>query len=259
MRLDCERPFITARQACTTSALATCQANPAFQEQRHASYSLTQEGTNYLESGSPEAQVFAATPTEGIPQAKLLVCAFAPEALVSSLLRTAYHPILIADWHGLHCAAANARVCGQSGHWSGNEATVDHVGQKWRTATSKAKGTEHNGLNVQRLQQFLCSTSQGCSQLLDSSDFKHDIRTPLQVAEITDGVQKILQSIASGNTEVSIVTTTCKQATRHQGCLPNAAAMCFPLFCKAGLPSNAPLPAAQMITADEAAGGLAQM
>jgi len=137
-------------QACVTSALAMCQANPALvQEQRHASYALTQEGTSYLESGSPEAQVFAATPTEGIPQAELLVCAFAPKALVSSLLHTTNHPILIADWHGLHCAAAKARACGQSGHWSGNEATVDHVGQKWRTASSKAKGTEHHGLNVQ--------------------------------------------------------------------------------------------------------------
>jgi hypothetical protein len=76
------------------SALATCQANPAFvQEQRHASYALTQEGTSYLDSGSPEAQVFAATSTEGIPLAELLVCAPAPEAFVSSLLRTAYHPI----------------------------------------------------------------------------------------------------------------------------------------------------------------------
>jgi len=45
--------------------------------------------------------------------------------------------------------------------------------------------------------------------LLDSSDCKHDVRTPLQVAEISDGVQKTLQSIASGNAEVSFVTT-CK-------------------------------------------------
>ncbi len=212
-----------------TSALAMCQANPALvQEQRHASYALTQEGTSYLESGSPEAQVFAATPIEGIPQAELLVCAFAPEALLSSLLQTAYHPILTADWHMWHCGAAKARACGQSGHWSGNETTVDHVGQKRRTATSKAKGTEHNGLNAQSLQPSVCSTSQECSQLLDSNDFKHDVRTPLQVAEITDGVQKILQSIASGNTEVSIVTTTCKQATHHEELLPNAAAIhCF--------------------------------
>ena len=73
-----------------TSALATYQANPAFvQEQRHASYALTQEGTSYLESGSPEAQVYAATSTEGIPQAELLVCAFAPQACVN--------PILIAE------------------------------------------------------------------------------------------------------------------------------------------------------------------
>lgn len=42
------------------------------EEQRHASYALTQEGTSYLESGSPEAQVYAATSTEGIPQAELL-------------------------------------------------------------------------------------------------------------------------------------------------------------------------------------------
>ena len=95
--------------------------------------------------------------------------------------------------------------------------------------------------------------------MLDSSDFKPDISTPLQIAEITDGVQKILQSIASGNTEVNIDTTTCKQATRHQECLPNTVAMCFPFFCKAGLPSSAPLLAAQMIEAVEASGGLAQM
>ncbi len=70
-----------------------CQGNPALvQEQRHASYALTQEGTSYIQSGSPEAQVFAATPVEGIPQAELLVCAFAPEALVSSLLPAAHPP-----------------------------------------------------------------------------------------------------------------------------------------------------------------------
>ena len=78
-----------------TSALAICQANPALvQEQRHASYALTQEGTSYLESGSPEAQIFAATPIEGIPQAELLVCAFAPEALLSSLFADCISPHL---------------------------------------------------------------------------------------------------------------------------------------------------------------------
>ena len=78
-----------------TSALAICQANPAFiQEQRHASYALTQEGSSYLEPGSPEAQVFAATPTEGILQAELLVCAFAPEAMVSRLFADCISPHL---------------------------------------------------------------------------------------------------------------------------------------------------------------------
>ena len=45
-----------------------------MQEQRNASYALTQEGTSYLESGSPEAQVFAAIPAEGIAQPQLIVC-----------------------------------------------------------------------------------------------------------------------------------------------------------------------------------------
>lgn len=43
------------------------------QEQRHASFALTAEGTTYLELGSPEAQVFAAIPAEGIPQPQLIV------------------------------------------------------------------------------------------------------------------------------------------------------------------------------------------
>lgn len=42
------------------------------EEQRNASYALTQEGTSYLESGSPEAQVFAAIPAEGIAQPQLI-------------------------------------------------------------------------------------------------------------------------------------------------------------------------------------------
>ena len=43
------------------------------QEQRHASFALTAEGTTYLDSGSPEAQVFSAIPAEGIPQSQLIV------------------------------------------------------------------------------------------------------------------------------------------------------------------------------------------
>ena len=43
------------------------------QEQRHASFVLTAEGTTYLQSGSPEAQVFSAIPAEGIPQPELIV------------------------------------------------------------------------------------------------------------------------------------------------------------------------------------------
>lgn len=44
-----------------------------MQEQRHASFALTAEGSTYLESGSPEAQVFSAIPDEGIPQPQLIV------------------------------------------------------------------------------------------------------------------------------------------------------------------------------------------
>jgi len=167
-------------------------------------------------------------------------------------LRTAYHPILIADWHGLHCAAAKARACGQSGHWSGNEATEDHVGQKRRTASSKTKGTEHRSLNVHDCNIPLCSSS----QLLDYSDCKHDVRSPLQVAEIADGVQKILQSIASGNTEVSIVTASKLPAIRNA--CPTLL-QCVSHCLQGCLPSNAPLLAPQMVKAAEASGGLAQM
>lgn len=62
----------------TPELSALYRANLHFanaQEQRHASYALTPEGTSYLESGSPEAQVFAAASAEGVPQAELLVCA----------------------------------------------------------------------------------------------------------------------------------------------------------------------------------------
>ena len=76
----------------------------------------------------------------------------------------------------------------------------------------KRKVQSTMALSCNDCNNLLCSTSKG-SQLLGSSDFKHDIRTPLQVAEITDGVQKILQSVASGASEVSIVITTCKQAS----------------------------------------------
>ena len=43
------------------------------QEQKHASYALTQEATSYVQGGSPEAQVFAAVPQEGIAQQQIIV------------------------------------------------------------------------------------------------------------------------------------------------------------------------------------------
>lgn len=42
------------------------------EEQKHASYALTQEATSYLQAGSPEAQVFAAVPQEGIAQQQII-------------------------------------------------------------------------------------------------------------------------------------------------------------------------------------------
>ena len=54
-----------------------CPANSilaySLQEQRQASYALTQEGATYLQAGSPEAQVFHAIPAQGLPQPQLMV------------------------------------------------------------------------------------------------------------------------------------------------------------------------------------------
>ncbi|KAL0029600.1 hypothetical protein WJX79_007324 [Trebouxia sp. C0005] len=97
------------------------------EEQRHASYALTQEGSSYLEPGSPEAQVFAATPTEGILQAELL----------------------------------------------------QKLGPVGKVGIGQAM----------KLQWIMLDKSGGQPV------------AKRKVAEITDGVQKILQSIASGNTE----------------------------------------------------------
>lgn len=94
------------------------------QEQRHASFALTAEGTTYLQSGSPEAQVFSAIGAEGIPQ---------PELIVSHCSCTLILTGVPAGQRSGHsktshkvCAAAKAWQCWQRGYGPGHEVEMDH-------------------------------------------------------------------------------------------------------------------------------------
>lgn len=59
---------------CLEPDLLTASNLPcALQDIDHFRYVLTEEGTGYLASGTPEAQVFHAVPADGLPLAELAV------------------------------------------------------------------------------------------------------------------------------------------------------------------------------------------